>query len=58
MACRSEGAKGGLGQGQSEWVLDRCTVSEYGQPSCCDGRLQVHTCRGWMLICQQHSYGC
>ena len=38
---RSAAAKEALGVGQSEWVVEQCTVSEDGRPSCCTGQLQV-----------------
>ncbi|EIE26949.1 hypothetical protein COCSUDRAFT_59444 [Coccomyxa subellipsoidea C-169] len=37
---RSPSAAQSLGEGQS-WVLERCSVSESGQPSCCDGQLEA-----------------
>ncbi|BDA43062.1 probable mitochondrial ribonuclease P catalytic subunit at C-terminar half [Coccomyxa sp. Obi] len=37
---RSPSAARALEEGQT-WVLDRCTVSESGQPSCCDGHLEA-----------------
>ena len=38
---RSAAAKEALGVGKSEWVVEQCTVSEDGRPSCCTGQLQV-----------------
>ena len=43
---RSAAAKEALGVEQSEWVVEQCTVSENGRPSCCAGQLQVLSAAG------------